>query len=77
MKEKIKNADIYIIKKYKFYDKEFDSVESAAQFFNVTIQFMYAIFGGNKKPSKRMLELVGMKRVKTESVVKVINEQAA
>lgn len=75
MKEKIKNANICIIKKYKFYDKEFDSVEDAASFFNVSTTLIYGILSGHKKPSKRMLELVGMKRVKTEVVVKVINKQ--
>lgn len=75
MKEKIKNADIGIIKKYKFYDKQFDSVEDAAQFFGVSTTFIYNILSGHKKLSKRMLKLVGMKRVKTEVVVKAINEQ--
>jgi len=73
MEEKIK--DICIIKKYKFYDKEFDSLKDAAQFFNVTPQYISAVFCGYTKPSKKMLELVGMKRVKTEVVVKAISEQ--
>lgn len=75
MREKIKNVDIGIIKKYKFYDKEFDSIEDVMNFFNISKPYAYCVFNGYNKPSKKMLELVGMKRLKTEVVVKVTNEQ--
>ena len=77
MKEKIKNADIGIIKKYKFYEKEFDSMDDVVRFFNISKPYAYAMFNGRAKPNDKMLELVGMKRVKTDAVVKVINEEVA
>lgn len=62
--------DICIIRKYKFFDKEFDSIDDAAIFFSVSKQFMYAVFSGIKRPSSRMLDLVGMKRIKSDVVVR-------
>lgn len=69
--ELILNKDICIIRKYKFFDKEFSTIDDAANFFSVSKQFMYAVFSGAKKPSQRMLDLVGMKRIKYDFVVKI------
>jgi len=65
------NKDICIIRKYKFFDKEFETIDDAANFFSISKQFMYAVFSGCKKPSQRMLDLAGMKRIKTDVIVKI------
>jgi len=65
------DKDICIIKKYKFFYKEFETIEEAANFFSVSKQFMYAVFSGIKKPSNRILDLVGMKRIKFDAIIKL------
>lgn len=56
-------ADIEIIKKYKFFDLEFKKLDEAAEFFGVTKQMMSAVFNGQKKPSKQMLDKAGVIKV--------------
>lgn len=56
-------ADIEIIKKYKFFDLEFKKLDDAADFFCVSKQMMSAVFSGQKKPSKQMLEKAGVRKV--------------
>lgn len=56
---------IYVVKKYVFFDKEFKTIQEAADFFEVTQPFASYVFGGKRSPSKKMLDKVGLKMTKT------------
>jgi len=58
--------NIEVIKIYKFFNLEFKKLDDAAAYFGVSKQMMSAVFNGHKKPTKKMLEKVGIKVIKTE-----------
>ncbi len=55
-------------KKYTFFGLEFDSLKNAANYFDVSVSLMSAIFSGKKRPSKRMLEVVGYEMTITKTI---------
>lgn len=56
-------ADIELIKKYKFFGLEFNKLADAADFFGVSKVMMSNVFAGRIKPTKKMLDKVGVKKV--------------
>jgi hypothetical protein len=56
-------SEIELIKKYKFFHLEFSDLDEAAKFFAVTKQFASAVFNGHSKPTSKMLDKAGVKKV--------------
>jgi hypothetical protein len=56
-------SDIEVIKKYNFFHLEFSDLDEAAKFFDVSKQFASAVFNGHSKPTSKMLDKAGIKKV--------------
>lgn len=52
-----------LIKKYKFFNLEFNKLADAADFFGVSESMMSQVFSGRISPTKKMLDKVGFKKV--------------
>lgn len=56
-------TDVELIKKYKFFDLEFNKLADAADFFGASKAMMSNVFAGKINPTKKMLDKVGVKKV--------------
>jgi hypothetical protein len=56
-------SDIEVTKKYKFFHLYFKDLDKAANFFGITKQFASAVFNGHSKPTSKMLDKAGIKKV--------------
>jgi hypothetical protein len=65
-------SEIELIKKYKFFHLEFSDLDEAAKFFDVSKQMMSAVFSAHKKPTSKMLDKAGIKKI-TETKYEQVN----